>query len=514
MKKICIVGGGTSGWFTAAFFAKKLGPNIDITLVESTDIPTIGVGESVTPHVVDFITDKLEIDEKEWMRETGAIFKLANKFVDWEYPGHTEYFSFTYALPESFALEDKFPKELEDFIPASDEGLTTDHFLSLYKQKKLKKFDKFFNPQYHWMDSKKFHVGYLNVPYGTSHHINADLTSEFVKNKVALPLGVKHIRSTVQHVLTEHGSIKKIKLETGQELSADFFIDCTGFKRLLISHLTSETKLYNYPIDRAVVGRTEYTSPNKEMANYTQSIAQDWGWIFRVTLANRIGNGFCYSGSYCSDQYAFDFFKKQFNIEPKQIKWTPERLIEPCKGNVVCVGLSNGFIEPLEANNLYIIIKSVNLAYEFVKEALENKNYNHSYFNDKIGFALDDIHDFLLVHYTLCNNKRSKLWQDMYEKGITEKHIDLVYSKFKDPKNNMISAFKGETLFPDYMWLQLACSWNLDLSKWTPSKCKYDSNIAEIYFNNIHASNLVKSKKAENFNVGYNKWINNQENPC
>lgn len=507
MHKICIVGGGTAGWFTAAFLAKQfITQDIKICLIESSNIPSIGVGESVTPHVVDFIVNKLEISEKEWMQKTGAIFKLANRFVDWKYPQHSEYFSFAYAYPETLALNGQNPKSIEDFIP-NGSALTTDLFLEQYKKGSFDKFDKYFNPQFHWMDQQKFHIGNLSLPYGISHHINADLTSEFVKEKVALPLGVEHITATVEEIVVDNNKIKEIYLDNGQKINADFYVDCSGFKRLLISKLTTDTKDYNYPIDRAVVGRTEYINPDKEMANYTQSIAQDWGWIFRVTLANRIGNGFCYSSSYITDEFAEDHFASKFNKVPRLIKWKPERLTEPCKGNVVCVGLSNGFIEPLEANNLYVIIKSVNLAYEFINGAIYDQNEIHEHVNNKIGFALDDIHDFLLVHYTLCNNNRSKFWNEMYEKGKNDHHEDLVYSKFKDPKNNMIAAFKGETLFPDYMWLQFACSWGLDVSKWISTPSKYTSKQAKQYFNKIYNKNLNLSTSSDNFYQGYNSWL-------
>lgn len=507
MTKICIVGGGTAGWFAAAYLAKEISHlDVNITLVESGDIPTIGVGESVTPHVVSFLVDSLSINEKEWMQDTGAIFKLANRFIDWKYPGHSEYFSFAYPYPESLAIEGRYPNCIDEFT-SDGSALTTDLYLNLHKKGILNKFDKYFNPQYNWMEQQKFHIDNLHLPYGVSHHINADLTTEFVKEKIALPNGVTHVRGTVDRVVVNDGVINSIILDDGALISADFFVDCTGFRRRIISELTEETKDYNYPIDRAVVGRTPYKSPETEMTNYTQTIAKDYGWIFRVTLENRIGNGFCYSSSYTTDDQAIEVFEENFDITPRKISWTPQRLVEPCKSNVVCVGLSNGFIEPLEANNLYVIISSVKLAEKFIRKALTYNILDNDEFNNKINFALDDIHDFLLVHYTLADNNRSELWADLSNQGIKENHVDLVYEKFKDPKNNMLAGFKGQTLFPDYMWLQLACSWGLDISKWDPLTSKHKTEEIEYYFRNTYQENLEKSATVDNFYIGYKNWL-------
>lgn len=505
MKKICIVGGGTAGWFTAAFLAKQFkNKHIEISLVESKDIPIIGVGESVTPHVKNFLVHHLEIDEKEWMKETGAIFKLANKFIGWNHKHHNEYFSFTYAFPET--LLPYGPKSFDDYFP-NGKTLTTDLFLKLYQEGKLDKFDKYFNPQYAWMENQKFHVGKYDQYYGTSHHIDADKTGNFVKEKVALPHGVTHIIGTINDVKIIDGRIKSVTLDNSEEIYADYFIDCTGFTRLLISKLTNKIKKYNHPIDRAVVGRTSYLDPTKEMTNYTQSIAQDKGWIFRVTLRERLGNGYCYSSSYETDQEAINNFTSKFPVQPRQLKWNPERLIEPCKGNVLTVGLANGFVEPLEANNLYTIIASVRLVSDFLQEYVNTGKENHKDFNKKIGYAIDDIYEFLIVHYTLTNTRRSNFWKDMQLIGDQDNHIDLVYNKFQDPKNNMVAAFNGETMFPDYMWLQFAISWGIDVSKWQSKKILTKINDGYNYYQNIFKENFKLSSQSLNYFEGHERWL-------
>ena len=502
---ICIVGGGTAGWFAAAYLSRQF-TDKKIILVESKNVPKIGVGESVTPHVVDFVTHELGLDERKWMKETGAIFKLGNRFIDWCHKGHSEYFSFTYAIPERFAIGREEVTNIDDMAPDGS-PLTTDVFLDLYNKGYFNKFDKFFHSQYNWMDKQKFHEDNIKSIYGVSHHINADETTEYVKNNIGIPNGVIHIEDDVIDVGVKEDRVSYIDTKYHSRIESDYFVDSTGFKRLLISKLNVKTKDYNYPINKAIVGRSEYTDPSKEMKNYTQSIAEDWGWSFKVTLNQRVGNGFCFSDAHVSDTQAWDFFTNKFKAEPRFIKWNTDRLEEPCKGNVICVGLSNGFIEPLEANNLFIIVESILSLGKFLKHFYKTGNEDHESFNLKTKISFDNIRDFLLVHYTLVDKDRSEFWKDMCDIGVKENHVDYVYEKYKDKNCNMIAAINGETLFPEYMWLQFAISWGLDVSKWVSKKSTYSLTKAFTFFNSNYMSNYVLSSQYDNYYKAHNKWI-------
>jgi len=459
--KIIIVGGGTAGWLSAAFFSKHCA-DYDVTLVEDPDTPTIGVGESVTPHVIDFI-HKLGINEEEWLRETGAIHKLANRFVDWVKPGHSEYFSFTYPFADKFIKSPNgHPESLEQYFE-SDTNSTLDAFLMLHNKGLLNKFDLFFNPQFHYMDNLSYHAEHLQQPHAVSHHIDANKTAEFLKNKVALRNGVKHIKAKVITKDFVDGKLHQLKLNTGKEILGDYFLDCTGFKRLLINDLDPEFKPYQYPIDSAIVGRSSYSAPQNEMTNYTQTIAKKQGWQFGVTLQNRKGNGYCYSSDLSNEEEVYNDFVKNTCSTPRKISWTPGRLKFPCKSNVISIGLSAGFVEPLEANNLYIIIKTIHLAARFLKTVLNEGFEDHISFNSRINDAMDDIKDFLLVHYTLANRTDTDFWLEMDSIGKERRHDNIVTSKIFNPENSMKAAFDGETLFPNYMWAQLAISWNIPI---------------------------------------------------
>lgn len=472
-KSILIVGGGTAGWMAAAYLAKHRGGK-NITLIESNHIPKIGVGESVTPHVCNFL-EEIGIDEIDWMKNTGAIFKYANKFINWNGTNDEQYFSFNYTVPaKNFYKDIPVNRCKEDFTNIIDEARSIDIISSLCAENKFDRFDKYFNPQFHYMENNVMPFNkneyLLNQPFSYAHHINAELASEYIKDKVALPLGVTHIIADVVHVKTTNKKIEYIQLDTGAQIQADLFIDCTGSNKLLANALDWKTKEYHTLINSAWVCQTEYNFPEKEMVNYTQSIAEPYGWRFKIGLYHRMGNGYCYSDRHTTDNDALDYFVKNLDnlkTNPRLIKWIPSRLETFGEGNCASVGLSCGFIEPLEANALYIIITAIRR----LNNVLDNDHLDFSTYNEKMKYTIDDIMDFILVHYTMSHRNDTEFWKDMQELGKVENHRQLVIDKIYEEKNTMESATKGYTMFPDYMWAQLATSWDINF---TTKNCSHE----------------------------------------
>jgi len=493
--KIAIVGGGTAGWLSAAYFSKHFS-NYDVTLIEDPNTPTIGVGESVTPHVLDFIL-KLGINEAQWMKETGAIHKLANRFIDWRYPGHSEYFSFTYPFPDKYIdTDDGHPKNFQEYLKDAD-ATTLDAFTLLYNKGKVDKFDKFFNPQYSYMEDRTYHSNNLLQPHGISHHIDAIKTADFLKKHVAIPNGTCHIRDKVVSKEFDGTRIISLILESGQAIKADYFLDCTGFRREIIKDLDPEFQKYDYPIDRAIVGRSLYLDPKKDLTNYTQTRAKKHGWQFGVTLQTRQGNGYCFSSDLSNVDEVYDDFLWNVQTEPREIKWEPGRLNYPCISNVIAIGLSAGFVEPLEANNLYVIIRTIHLAEKFLEDAKRGIE-RHSEFNLSIRDSLDDVKDFLIVHYTLADRSDSAFWQEMSYLGKKLNHEDLVRSKIVDKKNSMYAAFCAETMFPNYMWTQLAMSWNISIPI-INKKYKFSEDMYLEYFKKQYNRHKFLSENSQKY---------------
>lgn len=461
--KIVIVGGGTAGWMTAGYLAKYHGGN-NITLIESPIVPKIGVGESVTPHVTSFF-DEIGVPTHHWMKHTGAVYKYANKFVGWKTGnGESEYFSFNYTVPASNLYKDISPAlSKEDFSPDTEQERTTDYVVKLCESK-FNRFDRYFNPQFHYMEKNVAPFNgeelLLNGPLSFAQHINADLAGTYIKDHIAKPGGVTHIIATVVDVEHQQDNVSHITLDNGTAVSGDLFIDCSGFSRVLVKKLGWSEKVYeDHPIDRAWCCQTEYVDPEEEMVNYTQSIAEPHGWRFKIGLYHRMGNGYCYSSKHISDDEALEHFIKQIGpqrTKPRLIKWSPGRLEKFGGGNVAAVGLSCGFVEPLEANALYTIITSIRR----LNNVLDNDSWDWSIYNEKMAYTIDDIADFILVHYTL-SSREGQFWDDMREVGKKLNHDNIVWKKYYEPKNSMYAAVTGYTMFPDYMWAQLGVSWGL-----------------------------------------------------
>jgi flavin-dependent dehydrogenase len=484
-KKVVIVGGGTAGWMTAAYLLKYYGKDNSITVIESPTIPKIGVGESITPHVNSFF-EEIGVPTHHWMKYTGAVYKYANKFVNWKTgQGEYEYFSFNYTVSAKNFYKDITPAKTQtEFSNSTNETRSTDYVLDLCERGIFPRFDQCFNPQFHYMEKNvaPFYQGesLLNALGSSSQHINAELASSYIKDHIAIPGGVNHIMATVIDAEIQGFDVLNITLDDGSVINGDLFIDCTGFSKVLIKKLNWEEKIYqDHPIDRAWVAQTDYVDPQEEMVNYTQSIAEPHGWRFKIGLYHRMGNGYCFSSKHVSEEQALEHFVKQIGPQrrkPRLIKWTPSRLKTFAKGNTVAIGLTCGFVEPLEANALYTIITSI----KRLSDVLATGVFEWDTYNEKMAYTIDDIADFILVHYTLSNRDDTQFWKDMSKKGVELNHKQLIWDKYYEEKNSMRSAIVGYTMFPDYMWAQLAHAWKI------PKNSKNDLDNDAIYLSQKH----------------------------
>jgi tryptophan halogenase len=494
-KKVIIVGGGAAGWFTAGYLIQRL-PNFDVTVIESPNIPQIGVGESVTPHVQMFF-DELGIPTNKWMQETGAIYKLANKFEGWVTgdPKEIEYFSFNFP----FDTKQLFKENSDHFtyekgLSIDPDGYKTCDMMShLYNSKDIDRFDKYFNSQYHYMEknvapfNKKEYL--LNPWYSWAQHINAEKCGDYVRKNIAEPNGVRHVKQKIVEVLGSGERISSLKLENGQTITGDIFVDASGFRKVLTRSLGWEEHNYtDYAVDSAVVCPSSYEDPETEMLNHTTTVAQPHGWQFKVSLYHRMGNGYVYSGNHISDDQAVDHFKKITKnrrvSDPRIIKWTPSTQKVFGAGNVAVVGLSAGFYEPLEANSLFIATVSIKSLVDTLKSYEENSILDWKHFNDKLSYATQDIVDFIRVHYTLSKRTDTDFWKDMKAIGERKNDVDLLRQKYFDNKSSMVGgAADGWTMYPDYMWLQLAIAWGIDTSSWFDKKADQATlDISRTYF--------------------------------
>ena len=405
MKNIVILGGGTAGWMTANLLQKKWRQRgIQISVVESPDIGIIGVGEGSTPLLKEFF-DSLEISESEWMPQCNATYKNGISFNDWStVPGYESYFH-------------PFPCSLD---------FATFGFLYKYTELRRKGADVLAHPNRFSLmagltERKLAPLPAENFPFHFQYgyHFDSVLIGKFLREK-AKESGVSHIEATVEKVEQESdGSIKSLLLNTGQILSGDFFVDCSGFasillqKTLKVPFVSFAENLFN---DSAVAIPTDIET---EIPAETLSTALSNGWAWKIPLTNRFGNGYVFSSKYCSPDEAETELRFHLNIlesyvEARHLKMKVGRVHETWAKNCVAVGLSQGFIEPLEATALQFVYSTI----EQFSQALEEGNFsgkNRDEFNARMNANFEGVRDYIVLHYKTNSRSDSQYWIDNRE---------------------------------------------------------------------------------------------------
>jgi 2-polyprenyl-6-methoxyphenol hydroxylase-like FAD-dependent oxidoreductase len=404
-KKIIIIGGGTAGWMAANLMAHAWADkNINITLVESKSVGTVGVGEGTTPFIRNFFK-RLGIEESEWMPACNATYKCGISFPHWStVPGYENYFH-------------PFYSEID-----------TDNAIRFFKACYARRmgYSADVNPNAFFVTSElarerraptRKDGSQMGLDYG--YHFDAELLGCFLRDK-ARARGITCLEDQVQQAnVTADGTISSILTENHGELDAEFFVDCSGFKGLLIQkalgekHISYSHHLFN---DRAIAIPTAHNTNETALPSETVSRALRFGWAWHIPLMNRVGNGYVYCSDYVSEDEAEAEFRRYLGVESDQpmarhIRWTPGRINEHWKANCVAIGLSQGFLEPLEAPMLNVIQRSCE---DFV-ELFEKGDFSSQYreeFNDNINTLIDGTRDYLQAHYKLNSRIDSQYWID------------------------------------------------------------------------------------------------------
>ena len=407
IKHVVIAGGGTAGWITAALLNKVLGKVINITLIESSAIGTVGVGEATIPPIIQ-LNNALGINEQDFINATNASIKLGIEFENWKTPGHSYMHAFG-SFGKDFPFCDFYNFWLKGQVTGCEDELW-DFSLNYQaaKQHKFAPLNTIPNTQ----------LPGLSYAY----HFDATLYAEYLK-KLAISRGVKHIDAKIDHVeqcLTT-GNIKSLTLDSDSQISGDLFIDCTGLRALLIEQ-TLNTGFIDWshylPCDSAVAVQTKSTH---ELKPYTRSIAHSAGWQWQIPLQNRIGNGLVYCSRYLSDDDAKQLLLKSLPAEPitepRIIKFKTGRRLKQWHKNVVSVGLSSGFLEPLESTSIHLIQTAVTrliklFPHNGISDALVTE------FNKQSVIELEHIRDFIILHYKLTEREDSPFWRQCRQMDI------------------------------------------------------------------------------------------------
>lgn len=465
--RILVIGGGTGGWLCAARVKQKI-PDAEVTLVESPNVPQLGVGESVVPNIGLFLHE-LGLEDSDWMSQTGSIYKLGNRFENWVYNrGEQQYFTFSYNLAEKDMFKDQTTLDLRPWLTYNHtDSRISDYWLALRNQGRATNINADMDCQYHFMEKQTSpFVGNdykLNPLWSSSYHINADKLGSVVKAK-AIPMGVKHISATINNVVLNDQGVEKLNTDAG-DLTADYYLDCSGLTRLLIKQVTTAWEDYKFiPVNKCWVMPVKYDHPETEVHNYTRSIAMNYGWRFKVSLYHRYGTGYCFDDSLISEQAALDEMlhyvpEKNLIKEPRLLKWQPGAYKEPWSKNVVAVGLSAGFAEPMEANGLYLTISNIDEAWQQLKK-INNNEYGQEEasrrYNHKATILFNDTYEFIYPHYHLTHREDTPFWS--HQKWLGQQHntLDMVQEHYRSPINTTQMCGDGYTIYPDYIWAAMA----------------------------------------------------------
>ena len=400
IRKVVIAGGGTAGWVAAAALAHQFRDLLDITLVESEQIGTVGVGESTVPPMRAFHR-LLGIDERDFMRATAATFKLSISFENWLRQGDRYFHPF--GITGQSTLACPFHHFWLDSVRRGRQSDLGDYCVETVASR----VDRF-------MLSQQPQVNY-------AYHIDAGLYARYLR-RLAERHGLKRVEGKIQEVRQDgaSGFVESLVLEDGQVIEGDLFIDCTGFRGLLIEQ-TLKTGYEDWnewlPCDRAMAVQTRSTGP---AVPYTRAIAHEAGWRWHIPLQHRVGCGWVYSGAHMSDDEAraklLDAVGTDVVKDPWLVRFRTGRRLKAWNKNVVSSGLSSGFIEPLESTSIHLGISAiVRLIQLFPAEGIEPSLVDR--YNAISQAELEHVRDFIILHYH-ANQRDEPMWKQCREMAL------------------------------------------------------------------------------------------------
>ncbi len=415
IKRVTIIGGGSSGWMTAAYLSKKL-KFLEITLVESKKIGTIGVGESTLGHINKFL-DRLEIKDEDWMASCNATYKTSIKFTDFRTKNsyfHYPFGSFNLNQTTHGIMDWHWHNALTGHaLPVTDFAEMFVHQVLMTDQGKMTKNEDGKIPGF------DFHLD-------TAYHMDAEKFGLYLKDKIAIPNGVTHIQDTVVDIKqNETGEISEIITEDGRRLTADLFIDASGFKKILIEKVMKSEFLSFGDVlmnDRALAARVPYIDIEKELHSVTNCTAIESGWVWDIPLFTRRGTGYVHSSKFADWDQAEKDFRKHLSLRlgeeaSQEVEFNRVEIRhgvqkEPWIKNVCAIGLALGFVEPLESTGLLTTHENIMR----LEATLSKRNgYVNQFDIDGWNFAareeLEGFKQFVSLHYAMSQREDTEYWK-------------------------------------------------------------------------------------------------------
>ncbi|PZG01830.1 tryptophan halogenase family protein [Micromonospora deserti] len=451
INNVVIVGGGTAGWMTASYLSATFGPQISVTLVESKNVPTIGVGEATFSTIRHFFA-YLGLEERDWMPECSATYKLAIRFENWREPGHHFYHPFERArVIDGFPITDWWLRQrgtghFDDdcfVIPALCEKKSSPRFLDgrIFEQREGDDGSGLAGRSTMTEQRTQF-------PY--AYHFDAALLARYL-TRYGTARGVRHVLDDVTDVvLDQRGWISHVTTAEHGELHGDLFIDCTGFRGMLINKALEEpfqSYQETLPNDSAVALRVPLDMASYGLRPCTTATAQDAGWIWTIPLFGRIGTGYVYARDYTSPDEAERTLREFVGpaaegMEANHIRMRIGRTRNAWVRNCVSIGLSAGFVEPLESTGIFFIQNGI----EQLVKHFPDKNWNdqlRTSYNSHMARMMDGVREFLVMHYYAARRENNQYWKDAKTRPLPDGLAERI-------ENWKVRLPDSQSIFPYY----------------------------------------------------------------
>lgn len=442
IKSIVVVGGGAAGWLTAGVIAAKYSrEEIKVTLIESPDVRTIGVGEGTWPTMRTTLQD-IGIPEADFLKVCNASFKQGSKFVGWKNGRSDDFYYHPFTLPSGYGvsnLYDAWQSEYPD-LPFAEAVSVQPRICELG-----------YGPKQHTMPE---FAGALSYGY----HLDAGKFTEMLRKHCTVALKVLHLLDHVEDVnFLSDGHIDSVCCRQSGVVKGDLFVDCTGFQSLLLSEFTDVpwVDCSRYSInDRAIAVQVPHGCDSPDIASATVATAQSSGWIWDIALSNRRGVGYVYSSQHISDAHAeaelraYLSLPSLYDLELKELSFQAGYRERFWVNNCVAVGMSAGFIEPLEASALAMVELSANMIADELPVTVKEMEIVSKRFNSVFQYRWQKIIEFLKLHYILSSRSDSDYWMDVRsEESTPEGLLDLMSLwKYRPPNHNDFTY--AEEIFP------------------------------------------------------------------
>lgn len=430
IKSIAIVGGGTSAWLSAAYLYSKCPPDINITVIDKFDGSPIGVGEATLVNFISFMKE-CGFSEKDWFNEVDAVIKGGILFKNWKTDTEDIWHPFAYS----------------EFGSKYDTGIT------LWSNNRNLNFIDYGLPEYDlFVSNKKINEESVQ---SVARHIDCGKLVNFLKK--TLLDKISFINSEVIQVIkNDNGCIESVVLKNNQHIKCDLYLDCTGFKRVLNEKGKKIFLTDRLFCDTAIAGPIPYKDRKRELSPYTTCDAVEHGWIWKTPIQSRIGSGLVFNRKITDIESAKDYYVNYWNGRIKKedlkvIDWTPYHVEKFWENNVVSIGLSAGFIEPLESTGLHFIQMGVSLLEGVLRNAFYSED-DISLYNIKMSIAYDETVDYVGMHY-FDSNKTGKFWDFVREKTVNLNERTKFYLDLMKNGNRYVDVTCGGPIFGTYNWI-------------------------------------------------------------